>query len=104
MLADRILTLLKALAQHGKAGLAFAGGPAGGVQRGLDVGYVLDLLPDFLLQRLDGGESAVDAAGQAFELLLRAPPFFASTFRCKEARTSRKASAIRKPGGFRGPP
>jgi hypothetical protein len=52
----------------------------------------------------DGGQSAVDAVGQAAEVLLGEPPFCASKLRRSESRTSFKASAIRRPGGWSGPP
>ena len=65
---------------------------------------VLDVLSDRLLLGLDMVQSPVDAAGQAAELLLREPPFFASKFRWIDSRTSFKASAIRRPGGWSGPP
>jgi len=55
------------------------------------------LLPDFL-------QAAVAASGQAPELLLREPPFFAPRFRAIDAPTSFSAAAIRRPGGSRGPP
>src|SRR3954452_7651330 len=70
-------------------------------------GYLLDVLdirPDRLLLGTDMVQSPVDAAGQAAELLLREPPFFASKFRRVDSRASFKASAIRRPGGWRGPP
>jgi hypothetical protein len=65
---------------------------------------VLDVLSDWLLLGLDMLQSPVDAAGQAAELLFCEPPFFASKFRWIDSRTSSKASVIRRPGGWRGPP
>ena len=65
---------------------------------------VLDVVADRLLFGPDFVEASVDAAGQAAELLLREPPFFSSRSRWIDARTSPKASAIRKPGGWSGPP
>src|SRR5690348_69468 len=47
---------------------------------------VLDILSDRLLLRSDLVQSPVDAAGQAAELLLREPPFFASRFRPIDSR------------------
>ena len=70
-------------------------------------GYLLDVLDvfsDFLLFDLDFVQTSVDAVGQSAELLLGEPPFFSSKFRWIDARTSCKASAIRKPGGWSGPP
>src|ERR1700677_4277356 len=65
---------------------------------------VLDVFADRLLLGPDFVQSSVDAAGQAAELLFCGPPFFSSKFCWSESRTSAKASAIRKPGGWRGPP
>jgi hypothetical protein len=59
----------------------------------------LDVFPEHLLLGSDFVQTAVDAAGQAVELLLGEPPFFSSKFRWSDSRTSVKASAIRKPGG-----
>ena len=70
-------------------------------------GYLLDVLDvfsDCLLLGLDVVQSPVDAVGQTVELLFCEPPFFASKFRWIDSRTSSKASAIRRPGGWRGPP
>ena len=65
---------------------------------------VLDVALERLLFRVDGVQASVDAAGQSVELLLSEPPFFSSKFRWSDSRTSTKASAIRKPGGWHGPP
>ena len=70
-------------------------------------GYLLDVLDvfsDCLLLGLDVVQSPVDAVGQTVELLFCEPPFFASKFRWIDSRTSSKASAIRRPGGWSGPP
>src|SRR3954451_7455649 len=60
---------------------------------------VLDVLSDYLLLGSDMVQSPVDATGQAAELLLREPPFFASKFRPIDSRTSFKATAMTRPGG-----
>ena len=49
-------------------------------------------------------EAAVDAVSESAQLLFCEPPFCSSTFRRIDARTSLKASAIRTPGGWSGPP
>ena len=70
-------------------------------------GYLLDVLDvflDCLLLGLDLLQSPVDAVGQPAELLFCEPPFFSSKFRWIDSRTSFKASAIRRPGGWSGPP
>jgi hypothetical protein len=59
----------------------------------------LDVFADHLLLFLDFVEAPLDASGQAIELLLREPPFFASRFRWIDSRTSERASAMRRPGG-----
>ena len=65
---------------------------------------VLDVFSDFLLLGLDCVQTSVDAVGQAAELLLFEAPFCSSKFRWIDSRTSFKASAICRPGGWRGPP
>ena len=65
---------------------------------------ILDIFSNWLLLGLDMLQSPVDAVGQAAELLIFEAPFFASKFRWIDWRTSFKASAIRRPGGWRGPP
>ena len=53
---------------------------------------------------VDGAQPPVDVAGQPPESVISSPPFFASRLRWSEACTSSKASAIRTPGGCKGPP
>ena len=65
---------------------------------------VLDIFSDRLLLGLDMLQSPVDAVGKTAELLFCEPPFFASKFRWIDSRTSCKASAMSRPGGWRGPP
>ena len=65
---------------------------------------VLDVLSDCLLLGLDMLQSPVDAVGKTAELLFCEPPFFASKFRWIDSRTSFKAAAMSRPGGWRGPP
>jgi hypothetical protein len=50
------------------------------------------------------GEPLVDARHELRQLAIAGPPFFGSTQRWSEARTSPSASAIRRPGGSSGPP
>src|SRR5512135_3710962 len=64
----------------------------------------LDVFSDYLLLLLDFIEAPLDASGQSAELLLCEPPFVASKFRWIDSWTSLRASAIRTPGGCRGPP
>jgi len=65
---------------------------------------VLDVFSDFLLLGLDFFQTSVDAASQAAQLLFFEAPFFSSKFRWIDPRTSFRASAICRPGGWRGPP
>src|SRR5262249_12405295 len=65
---------------------------------------VLDVLLDRLLLGLNVLQSPVDASGQTAELLFCKYPFFESKFLWIDSRTSSKASSIRRPGGWRGPP
>jgi len=57
-----------------------------------------------LLRVRDRAQPSVDIAGQPPEVLVRRPPFCASRWRWRAACMSPKASAMRRPGGGRGPP
>jgi hypothetical protein len=102
--ADRILTLLEPIDQLLELFLAVRAAALAGIQGRRNRLDVLDVDADRLLFGLDFIEAAVDAAGQAAQLLFREPPFFSSKFRWIDSRTSSKASAIRNPGGCSGPP
>ena len=65
---------------------------------------VLNLPPNPLVGFLDGREPSIDASGEPLEVVVRGPPFLASRLRCRDSRTSPKASAILIPGGRSGPP
>lgn len=78
--------------------------PSFGVQGRRDFLDVFDIASDRLVFGSDVVEAAVDATGEPGELLLGEPPFFSSKFRWIDSRTSCKASAIRRPGGWSGPP
>jgi len=70
-------------------------------------GYLLDILDivsNWLLLGGDMLQSPVNASSQTAELLFREPPFFSSKFRWIDSQTAFKASAIRRPGGWSGPP
>ena len=99
-----IITALELLPQGLKLRVTLVARAPVGIKRGLDSSYVCHLLADGLLRCLHARQTSVDIAGQARESFMRTPPFCASRFRCSEARTSPKASAIRKPGGCSGPP
>src|SRR4051794_12521960 len=102
--ADRILRRLEAIDQRLELLLTLGDVLGPGLQRR---GYFrdhLDVSSDDLLLLLHFVQASPDAAGQAAELLLREPPFFASKSRRSDAWTSFRASAIHKPGGCSGPP
>jgi len=66
--------------------------------------HVCHVLAYLLLDGVHSCETSVDVAGDTREALLDRPPFCTSRFRCNDARTSPRASAMRKPGGCNGPP
>jgi hypothetical protein len=104
VLVDRITVAVEAGEERVEVGLT----PGGFLRRWVQGrGHFLDRLdvaPDRLLLGFHQVQSLVDAGGQSAQLLLREPPFFASTFRWIDCRTSSNASAIRNPGGSSGPP
>ena len=74
------------------------------VDRRIDLLEILNIISNRLLLISNFIQAPVYAPGQAVELLLRGPPFFASKLRWIDSRTSVNASAIRNPGGSSGPP
>lgn len=107
-LAHLLLNQIVARSQLVTQGLeslrAFGTGTAGRFQGFLDGPDGGDVALDRLQVVLDLVQSTVDAASQALELALSAPPFLTWMFRSSDCRTSRNASAIRRPGGCSGPP
>ena len=75
-----------------------------GIERGRDFADLLDIGEKGRLLLPDQVQSAIDATGESAELRLCEPPFFVARFFWIDSRTSVKASAIRKPGGWSGPP
>ena len=104
LLVDRIAVAVKASEDCVEVGLTPGRCLRRRVQGRGDFLDRLDVVPDRLLLRFDQVQPIVDAGGQPVQLLLREPPFFASTFRWIDCRTSFNASAIRNPGGSSGPP
>jgi hypothetical protein len=101
---DRIVLVGQGCLQCLERGFSLRGWAGGGIKRG---GYLpdhLDVSADLFLRRANLPDAPVDASGQTPYMLLDAPPFWASRFRCSDWRTSPNASAIRNPGGWRGPP
>ena len=78
--------------------------PVSRIQRRPDLDHILDGLPNRLLGLLDRSQSPIEEPGQALQERLGTPPCFASRFRWSDWRTSPNASAIRRPGGWSGPP
>src|SRR3954451_19290095 len=102
--ADRILGRLETIDQRLELLLPLGDVLRPGLQRRGHLRDHRDVLSDDLLLLLDLVQAALDASGQAAELLLRESPFFASRSRWSDAWTSFSASAIRNPGGCSGPP
>src|SRR5262249_7367856 len=101
---DRVLGRLEAIDQRLEPLLALGDVLRPGFERRCHLRDHRDVLPDGLLLLLDFIQAVPDASGQSAEVLLRAPPFFSSKFRSIDAMTSSSATAIRRPGGSRGPP
>ena len=104
VLPPRIVTPLELLPQGLKLHVPVVARASGGIKRGLDCPHVCHLVTYVLLGCLHTRQASVNIAGQTRELFVGTPPFCASRFRCSDARTAPKASAIRKPGGCSGPP
>lgn len=101
---DRILGALEPIDQRLELPLAVRAAPSSRIEGRGNLLDVLDVASDRLLFGPDVVEAAVDATGQAVQLLFGEPPFFSSKFRWIDSRTSSKAAAIRNPGGSSGPP
>ena len=104
LLANRILSRLEFIDQLFELLLAIHAILPSGFEGGSYLLDVLDVFSDFLLLSLDYFQTTVDAASQAAELLFFEAPFSSSKFRWIDSRTSFNASAICRPGGWRGPP
>lgn len=102
--SKRIFVVLKAIDQGSELLRAMRPIPARGVQGRCHLTNLLHVLSNRRLFLGDRVQTAVDAVGQATQLLLSGPPFFASKLRWIDSCTSSKASAIRRPGGCSGPP
>ena len=102
VLSPRLVTPLALLPQGLKGHVPVVARASGGIKCGLDCPHVCHLVTYVLLGHLHTRQASVNIADQARELLVGTPPFCASRFRCSDARTSSKASAIRMPGGCNG--
>ena len=101
---NRILRTRESIDQFLERLLPLGAGPLSRFEGCCDFLDLLDVLSDRRVLVAYFFESTVDAAGQSDELLFCEPPFCSSTFRSIDSRTSLNASAIRKPGGWSGPP
>src|SRR5580704_6150494 len=87
-----------------EVGPAAAGRAEVGVEGAVDEAELDNVACHLLEGRLRVGEPLVDARHELHQLAIAGPPFFGSTQRWSEPRTSPSASAIRRPGGSSGPP
>jgi hypothetical protein len=103
-LPDGIATLLQLGLQDLKLCLTLRTRTLVRFERGLDRPDILHGGANGFLCGVDGAQPSVDVSGQPRESVVSSPPFFAARLRWSEACTSPKASAMRRPGGCRGPP
>ena len=101
---QRLLASEKMLLQEVEGCLPLRGRSAGGVEGCGYLAQVRDTRLEFGLRRPHLGQAAVNAAGEAVQLLFWSAPFFASRLCWSEPRISRSPAAMLKPGGASGPP
>src|SRR4051794_25202261 len=99
MAVDRIGSLLESASQLLKPLLTLLADPRPRIQRRGHLHDLLHIPANRLLLASHQGQSTVDTTGQAAQLLLCEPPFFASKLRWIDSRTCPNPSAIRIPGG-----
>ena|GEM_PF-6703860 len=104
MLPHRVIAVLQLLPQDLKTFLTLVARAAARIEGGVDHSHLHSLLTYVFLGGLHAAQPPVDVAGQPRQSLMSRPPFCASRFRWSDARTSSRASAIRRPGGCSGPP
>jgi hypothetical protein len=104
MLVNRVFLTLESIDQFIELRLPFRASLLSRLEGRGDLLDVLDVFSDGCLFDPNSVQTSVDAVGESAELLFREPPFFSSRFRWIDSRTSSNASAILKPGGWRGPP
>ena len=103
-LPDGIATLLQLRLQALKLRLTLRTRTTVRFERDLDRPDILHVGANGFLCGVDGAQPPVDVSGQPRESVVSSPPFFTARLRWSAACTSPKASAIRRPGGCRGPP
>jgi hypothetical protein len=101
---DRVRFGSQAIAKRLEEGSALFTRAARWIEGGGNLDDLAHTLLDRDLRLLDRIKSPVDEPGQAAQERLGSPPFFAPRFRPRDCLTSPNASAIRKPGGWSGPP
>ncbi len=102
--SDRVRSGSQAIAERLEEGSTLFARAARRVEDGGNLDDLAHTLSDRDLRLLDRIKSPVDEPGQATQERLGSPPFFAPRFRPRDCLTSPRAWAIRKPGGWRGPP
>ena len=104
LLPERIVAGLARLRQALKRRLTLGTRATVQLEGRLDGPDVLHVVAHSRLGVVDCRQPPVDVARYTRQTVMRRPPFFASTVCWSEACTSSKASATRRPGGWRGPP
>ena len=104
VLAGRIVACLALPLQDLKRLLTLGTRPSGRRERRLDGLDSLPISTHGLVDVMDCCQASVAGARSTREARVRRPPLYASRCRWSEAWTSAKASAMRRPGGCRGPP
>jgi hypothetical protein len=97
--ANRILASGKVLAEMVEAVPTLTVRAGRRIKRGVHRPQILEVALNLRLHLLDLLQSLVDAPSQLLELRFRTAPFFAWRLRSRDRRTSRNASAKRRPGG-----
>ena len=104
VLARRVIAALELLPQGLKLGVTLGTWATVRRKRVLDRPHVGHVVAYGLVRIVHRRQTSVDVAGQTRQSFMSWPPFCTSRFRCRDARTSSRASAMRKPGGCNGPP
>lgn len=101
---DRVRLGSQAVPQLGENVVTVVTRAAGRIKRRGNFGDLAHMLLNRDLRLLDRIQPSIDEPGQANQERFGAPPFFAPRFRLRDSLTSPNASAIRRPGGWSGPP
>ena len=104
VLPDQVIALLALLLQDLKGCLTLGTRALVRFERGLDRPEILSRGSSGVVGVVDRCQPPVTRARSTRATRVWRPPFFASRFRWREPCTSAKASAMRSPGGWRGPP